>query len=85
MKTSERLHRRLTQELGLDVDIPIRIQRGRHGKAGGTWAWSAEYRNGSGVGCIGSEDTMQECVKANKLKTYKEITPIGALVVVAEG
>ena len=71
MRISEQLQQRLSQDLGLEVDIPVRIRRGRHGIVGGTWAWFATYTSGTGE--IGSEDTMTECVNAKSISTYREL------------
>ncbi|RUR38510.1 hypothetical protein [Vreelandella populi] len=84
MKISERLHQRLINELGLQIEPPVRIRRGKHGISAGTWAWKADYKEGCGMGEIGSEDTMQDCVKARQLKTYTECRPLGYLIVCAE-
>lgn len=65
MRLSERLQQRLRDELGLDPSLPERVERGRHGKAAGTFAWSAHNRAGGAM--IGSEDTMAECVRARRL------------------
>ena len=83
MKISERLQFRLREELGLKVELPTRIRRGRHGISGGTWAWSARYQKGHGAGEIGSEDTMTDCMKAKSISCYRQLAT-GELVVCAD-
>lgn len=83
MKLSERLQKRLKDDLGLEVEIPERIQRGVHGKNGGTWAWEAKFSKGFGAGSIGSEDTMKDCVQASKIGFYRQQTT-GSICVVAD-
>lgn len=64
MKTSELLAQRLKSELGFELTSLERVQRGKSGKAAGTWAWSAGTKEGLE---LGSEDTMTQCVTAKKL------------------
>ena len=81
MRISEKLQKRLADDFGLDVELPERIPRGRHGAAGGQWAWVARLK--SGAGDIGSEDTMTDCVKAVRLGGYRHERTL-AFAVVAE-
>lgn len=83
MKTSERLRARLADELGLRVETPERIPRGKHGRSGGTFAWIARRSPGTGAGEIGSEDTMTDCVNAGRLGSYR-CSVTGTLCIVAD-
>jgi hypothetical protein len=47
-----------------------RVQRGKSGKAAGTFSWSARPEDGSD---IGSEDTMLDCVQAKTISLLKPI------------
>ena len=72
MKLSERLLKRLINDFPGSIPTTSsirRIQRGRHGMSAGTWAWEVLDSSGVSLG-IGSEDTMQACVKAKKLGSY---------------
>jgi len=82
MKLSEKLHRRLTEDLGLGCHTPERLPRSRAGKEAGAWAWCAKKTNGF-VGEIVSEDTMLECLKADELKTHNSIYDRSVTVVSA--
>jgi hypothetical protein len=68
VKLSELLKQKIADDLGLRVIEIERIRRGRHGKAAGTWAWSARTDDGRE---IGSEDTMRHCVMAERLATRR--------------
>lgn len=83
MKTSEKLQKRLLEELGLDMQLPQRIPRNRHTRGTGTFAWVARYAEGGWAGEIGSEDTMTECVNAVSLGQYRQ-RGTGTLCIVAE-
>jgi hypothetical protein len=67
MTTAEKLRDRIFHDLGLSVEIPERVQRGRHGKAAGQWAWTAKATDRGIFDHVGSEDTMSECLGAKNL------------------
>lgn len=68
MKISEKLLHRISKELGFDIISIERIRRGKHGIAGGTWAWTAKTECGA---ILGSEDTMERCVLSKELQIMK--------------
>lgn len=68
MKVCDQLSKRLFHDFGFEVVSIERIYRGRNGKAAGTFAWMARLADGSEVG---SEDTVNECVRASKLSLFK--------------
>lgn len=82
MKISERLQQKIERDLGIKVDVPERIQRGRSGKAAGQWAWSAKRLDGLNSE-IDSEDTMADCVASEKLSTYTCCRPGREIHIVA--
>jgi len=68
MIIAEKLQQRLRDELGLEVDKPIRLNRSKSQASAGAFAWYAESSIGHSP--VGSEDTMTECVKAKKIAAY---------------
>lgn len=71
MKLSERLQKRLADDLNLFVVDIRRIRRGRHGKSAGAWAWRGVIAGTQTE--VGSEDTMYECVMAPKISSREPI------------
>lgn len=64
MKISEKLIKRLKDELDFEVVSIERIPRGRHQNASGQFCWVANLKNGNK---IGSADTMKDCVTAKTI------------------
>lgn len=83
MKISEKLQKRLLDDLGLKVELPEKIPRGFHGRCAGQWAWMARFTEGGGD--IGSEDTMVQCVKAKKISKYRGLRSQNITIIAEEG
>jgi hypothetical protein len=72
-KLFEKLYDRLV-EMGLEpAEYPKRIMAGYWQMAAGSWRWSCHDKHGYE---IGSQDTMRECVNANRLDIYRQSTDI---------
>ena len=82
MKVSEKLQKRIKDELGIRVELPVKIPRGRHQASAGQWAWYAKIKGGSHE--VGSEDTMTACVSAKALSTHRPPWPCAPLNINAE-
>lgn len=81
MRASKPLKERLANELGLFVEAPVRVRRTTYDKSPDLWTWKANYEEGFGSGIVASKHTMQACVEAESLSTYRKA---GNIVVVPE-
>lgn len=84
LKSSEKLQRRMRQELSLEMPADSAIRRtyaGRHQRAAGAFIWTLETedrRSGFfGWHVVGSQYTVRELMRARKIEIDKSFGDIG--------
>lgn len=86
MKISERLIDRINKEFGIDIppsEKPRRLRQGWNARAAGAWSWAVGGTPSFG-NSYGSQNSMQEVLKAKYITLFREFGSDISILIVDE-